>query len=139
MTQDISTTTFAIDQFGRQYKRIITEKEEEYIVNTLVRAINIPFMSQKEEKIIFKHGIELIDKVLSEHLPKEWIDYLHNHHKGIEEAALRVLEARMIQIIEKIIIIPIVPEYIEALIISTILNVFINSLKKKSALKPRDY
>jgi len=115
---------------GYNNEGVLTPQEEERVADTVNRAINIPFMSERREKKVFLAGIRLIDKAITLYLPKELIECIHNISDGVTHEEVAVLEKRLTPIINKMINIPLIPEFLEVRLISMVLGIILNAMRK---------
>jgi hypothetical protein len=126
-----------LEGFFLQYeKRNRLSKEE---ITALANKINakkdIWFIDEKAEfRIIFKI-IMKVDNFLYNNLPNELYDLLRETDKGISEEDVVELTARLIELANKKIDIPYLPEVIEGVILGFIINVLINSLRNNNNIE----
>lgn len=109
---------------------VLSREEEKQIAKIVNKAINIPFMSEKREYKVFLAGIRLIDKALTLYLPEELLECIHDIQAGVSHEEVAVLEKRITPIINQMINIPLIPEFLEARLISMVLGIILNALRQ---------
>ncbi len=94
------------------------------------QAINLPFLSEKKEFVVFVKVIKWIDKKLYQLLPNEYYELVKDTHDGITKEEATKIEERITPLINNVVNIPILTERQEAKLISLILGLIINAMVK---------
>jgi hypothetical protein len=108
---------------------VLKPEEAMRIARMINTAINIPFLSESRELAVFEAAIRLVDKAISMHLPKDLLESVHNVRDGISNQEVANLEQRLTPIINQMINIPLIPEFVEERLISMILGIMLNAMR----------
>jgi hypothetical protein len=92
--------------------------------------VNLPFVGEAKELIVFTKLVRWIDRTLYQHLPNEYYELVHDAHDGISREEAARIEERLTPLINKVIDIPIVPEVVESKIIGFVLGLIVNAMVK---------
>lgn len=109
---------------------MLTDAEVNALAQKVNSAINIPFLGEAKEFIVFVKIIRWIDTQLYNVLPNEYYELVHNSHDGISREEASQITDRVSKLINKVIDIPIVPEAVEGLIINMVLGIIIHAMVK---------
>lgn len=137
---EITLTQEQIDQIMRDMDlkvHMLTDEEVNALAAKLNKDINLPFLSEHKEFIVFAKLVRWIDRQLYSLLPNEYYSMIHDATDGISpEEAVRIRQ-RVTPLINDVINIPFVPEGLEAVIIGTILDLILNALIKGFKLEQK--
>ena len=109
---------------------MLNDEEVNALAHRVNNAINIPFLGESKEFIVFVKIIRWIDTQLYNVLPNEYYELVHNAHDGISGEEANQITDRVSKLINKVIDIPIVPEAVEGLIINMVLGLIIHAMVK---------
>lgn len=115
-------------------ERLLEDKEIEKLIVILKQLVNIPFMDEQRERDVFVASILLVEKALSMLLPRDLLTTIHDEEKGVSFEEVSILEKRMTPILNNMINVPIVPEFLETRIITTVLGSILNGLRRGSRI-----
>jgi len=121
------------DMFWQSH--MLTDAEVNALAHKVNNAINIPFLGEEKEFIVYHKIIRWIDTQLYNVLPNEYYELVHNAHDGISREEANQIVDRVSGLINKVVNIPIVPEAVEGLIISMILGIIVHAMVKGFSLE----
>jgi hypothetical protein len=113
----------------------LTDREMLVLANQINDVINIPFVGEEKELIIFFRIIHWIDNLLYDLLPNEYYALIRSLENGITQEEANLIIKRLTPIINEAVNIPFVPEAIEGRIISIILSIIILAMTKGNKLQ----
>jgi hypothetical protein len=99
------------------------------------KAINLPFLKEEKELIVFAKIIRRIDQKLYQLLPNEYYELIKDATDGITKEEAIVMEQRLTPLVNNAINIPILSEKQEEKLIRLILGLIINAMVKGSKLE----
>jgi hypothetical protein len=109
---------------------MLTGAEIDAIAQAVNKAINLPFLSEEQEFIIFVKVIKWIDRQLYKLLPNEYYELVKDASNGISKEEAIKIEERLTPLINNVINIPIISEKQEAKLIGLILGLIIKAMVK---------
>ena len=121
------------DYFASEKERKqMTLEEVNKLADKLNEKIDIPFFfSEEKEGIIFAKIITKVDTFLYEYLPNEIYATIRTLDDGIvDDEEARKVVVRLSKLANKKIDLPFLPEVVEYLAISFIVNVIVNAMRK---------
>ena len=98
-------------------------------------ALNLPFLKEEKEFIVFVKVIKWVDKQLYNLLPNEYYELVKDTNDGISKEEATKIEERLTPLINNIINIPVLTEKQEGKLISLVLGLIINAMIKGSKLE----
>ena len=94
------------------------------------KAINLPFISEEKEFVVFVKIIKWIDKKLYQLLPNEYYELINDATNGISKEEAMVIEERVTPMINNAVNLPVLTETQEEKLMSIILGLIINAMVK---------
>jgi uncharacterized protein (DUF2384 family) len=113
---------------------MLTDQELEAIASKLNEHIDIPFVSEEHEQVIWVKIVKQIDRFLYKVLPNEVYQLIRTAQDGISNEEAQLIEQRLAQIINKYVDIPIVSEEVEEKIFTLVLSIIATAMKKGKSL-----
>jgi len=127
----IKLTDSQVDQIKNDMDVKISMLEDSQI-NALAQKINgivnLPFIKEDKELIVYAKIIKWIDRELYKLLPNEYYQLVADSTNGISKSEANRLEERLTPLINNVINIPFLTEDKEAKLISLILGIIINAM-----------
>ena len=115
-------------------EEMLTDAEINALAQKVNKKINLPFLSEEKELIVFAKLIKWIDRELYKILPNEYYDLIHDVSDGLTSQEATDLEIRLTPLINNAINIPILSEKLEAKLISLVLSGIMGAMVKGSKL-----
>ena len=109
---------------------MLSDAEVNALAQKLNAAINLPFLKEEKEFIVFVKVIKLIDKQLYNLLPNEYYVLVKDATEGISEEEAKIIKDRLTPVINSVINIPVLTEEQEGYLISLVLGLIINAMVK---------
>jgi hypothetical protein len=109
---------------------MLSDAEVNALAQKLNAAINLPFLKEEKEFIVFVKVIKLIDQQLYSLLPNEYYVLVKDTTEGISEEEAKIIKERLTPVINKVINIPVLTEDQEENLISLLLGLIINAMVK---------
>ena len=129
---EITLTKNQLESIKNDMKGVEMLKPEE--VNALAqkvnKAVNLPFIKEEKEFIVFAKVIQRVDRALYQLLPNEYYLLVKDSSDGISKEEAIVLEERLTELINNVVNIPILTENMERKLISVILGLIIKAMVK---------
>jgi len=113
---------------------MLSQEEIEVIASKINTKINIPFVSEKKEKIIIVKIVKKIDRFFYENLPNELYGFVHDASDGISEEEAKELNYILARRLNNKLDIPFLPEWIEQQIFELAVNILVNAMKKQYSI-----
>jgi len=113
---------------------MLTDAEINALAQKVNKKINLPFLSEEKELVVFAKLVKWIDRELYKILPNEYYNLIHDVTDGISIQEAYDLEKRITPIINNVVNIPILTEKLEEKLISMVLGVIIGAMAKGSKL-----
>jgi len=113
---------------------MLTDAEINALAQKVNKKINLPFLSEEKELIVFAKLIKWIDRELYKILPNEYYDLIHDVSDGLTSQEATDFEIRLTPLINNAINIPILSEKLEAKLISLVLSGIMGAMVKGSKL-----
>ena len=117
-----------------QQTEMLTDAEINALAQKVNKKINLPFLSEEKELIVFAKLIKWIDRELYKILPNEYYELIHDVSDGLTSQEATDLEIRLTPLINNAINIPILSEKLEAKLISLVLSGIMGAMVKGSKL-----
>ena len=121
-----------------QQTSMLTDEEVNALAGKVNKDINLPFLNEEKEFIVFFKLIRWIDRQLYALLPNEIYALVHDATDGISQAEAVKIRGRVIPLINKVVDMPIVPEALEEVIIGTIVDLILTALIKGLKLEQKE-
>ena len=109
---------------------MLTESEINAIAQKVNKAINLPFLSEEKEFIVFEKVIRWVDRQLYKMLPNEYYELVKDASDGISKKEAKRIEKRLTPLINNVVNIPILTERQEGKLIGLVLSLIINAMIK---------
>lgn len=109
---------------------MLTDAEINAIAQKVNKAINLPFLNEEKEFIVFGKIIKLVDRQLYRLLPNEYYELVKDASDGISKEEAVKIEERLTPLINNVVNIPILTEKIEEKLIGLVLGLIINAMIK---------
>lgn len=111
---------------------LLSFEEVSRIATEINKKVNIPFVNEEKEKVIFVKIVQGIDRYLYRLLPNEVYSLVLDATDGIDRKEARQIRRRLTPIINERVNIPIIPERLEGKLINLVLSIITNALVKGS-------
>jgi len=122
------------EDMGNQVE-MLTDGEVNAIAQKVNNEINLPFLSEEKELIVFAKIIKWIDKQLYKLLPNEYYELVQDSSNGISKEEAEKLKERLAPLINEAVDIPVIPEKLEEKLIGLVLGVIIDAMVNGLKLK----
>ena len=109
---------------------MLTDAEINAIAQKVNKAINLPFLNEEKEFIVFGKIIKLVDRQLYRLLPNEYYELVKDASDGISKEEAVKIEERLTPLINNVVNIPILTERQEEKLIGLVLSLIINAMIK---------
>lgn len=109
---------------------MLTDNEILHLARKVNQVVNLPFISEEKELIVFCRIVHWVDVKLYSLLPNEYYSLIRNSSDGISEDEADLIVERISPLIAGVVDIPFVPEAIEKRVIALILSLIINAMIK---------
>ena len=109
---------------------MLTDAEINGLTQKVNAAVNLPFLSEKKEFVVFAKIIKWVDKKLYQLLPNEYYELVKDASDGISKREAKRMEHRLTPLINNVVNIPILTEKQEAKLIGLILRLIITAMVK---------
>ncbi|HEY4786352.1 MAG TPA: hypothetical protein VIH57_09900 [Bacteroidales bacterium] len=134
MPPAITLTKDQIDQIlldmGKSQLEMLTDAEVNALAQKVNEKINLPFLSEEKELIVFAKIIKWIDRELYKVLPNEYYKLIRDSTDGISPEEAKAIEDRLAALLNKVINIPVLPEKLEEEVIRFVLHLIISAMIK---------
>ncbi len=117
---------------------MLTDAEVNALAEKVNAAINLPFLSEAKEYVVFAKIIKWVDRKLYELLPNEYYELVKNTTDGISKEEANQIEERLTPLINTVVNIPVLTEKQEAKLISLILGLIIKAMVKGFKLEEKE-
>lgn len=113
---------------------MLTDAQVVALARKLNLALNLPFLNEAKEMVVFSKIVRLIDRACYKNLPNEYYELVHNAADGISPAEAIIIEERLTPAINKVVNIPFLTERRESKLIGLAVGVIVNAMVKGSKL-----
>lgn len=114
---------------------MLTDAEINALAQKVNKKINLPFLSEEKELVVFAKLVKWIDRELYKILPNEYYGLINDASNGLTTEEANDLRIRLTPMINKAINIPILSEESEEKLINTVLGAIIGAMIKGSKLE----
>jgi hypothetical protein len=117
---------------------MLSTEQIQVIANKVNKKVDLPIIGEKFEEKIIIFGLNKIDEVLEQELPKDFADLLDDVSDGLEPgspADLDKIKKHLTSFINKKVNIPILGEKGERTLISLAIDIIIDAMRKNDKLK----
>ena len=115
-------------------EEMLTDAEINALAQKVNKKINLPFLSEEKELVVFAKLVKWIDRELYKILPNEYYSLIHDVSDGLTSQEATDLEIRLTPLINNAINIPILSEKLEGKLISLVLSGIMGAMVKGSKL-----
>jgi uncharacterized protein (DUF2164 family) len=116
---------------------MLTDEEVNALANKVNAEINLPFLSEEKEGIVFFKIIKWIDRQLYALLPNEYYSMVHDMHDGVSPEEIVKIRQRVVPLINDVVNIPILPEKLEGVFIGVVVDLILSAMVKGFNLEER--
>lgn len=116
---------------------MLTDEEVNALANKVNKDINLPFLSEEKEGVVFFKIIRWIDRQLYALLPNEYYSMVHDATDGISQEELVRIRQRIVPLINDVVDIPILPEAMEGVLIGIVVDLILSALVKGFKLEQK--
>ncbi|MFK7757898.1 MAG: hypothetical protein AB8B53_13290 [Flavobacteriales bacterium] len=133
-------TTRHFKQIDKDMKgsNMLSDSEILAIAHKVNAVINLPFVREEKELVVFVKLIKKLDEKLYELLPNEYYQLIRDAEDGISADEAESMEEAVTKAINKKINIPILSERLEAKLISLVVGIIINAMIKGFNLEEQE-
>jgi hypothetical protein len=121
-----------------QQVEMLTDAEVNALAQKVNNAINLPFLSEGKEFIVFVKVIKWVDQKLYKILPNEYYELVNDATDGISKEEAIKIEERLTPLINNVVNIPVLTEKQEEKLISLVLWLIITAMIKGFKLEEID-
>ena len=115
-------------------EEMLTDAEINALAQKVNKKINLPFLSEEKELVVFAKLVKWIDRELYKILPNEYYSLIHDVSDGLTSQEATDLEIRLTPLINNAINIPILSEKLEGKLISLVLSGIMGAMVKGAKL-----
>ncbi len=130
---EITLTSTQLDQIKKDMDdqvTMLTDAQVNALAQKVNKEINLPFLVEEKEFIVFAKLIKWVDKQLYQLLPNEYYELVKNSTDGISKEEANTIEKRLTPLINNVVNIPVLTEKQEAKLIGLILGLIIKAMVK---------
>jgi len=109
---------------------MLTDAEINALAQKVNKAINLPFLKEEKEFVVFAKVIKWVDKKLYQLLPNEYYELVKDSSDGISKKEASQIEKRLTPLINNLVNIPVLTEKQEEKLISLVIGLIINAMIK---------
>lgn len=113
---------------------MLSDEEVEVLASKLNKKIDIPFIPEGTEQVIFVKTVRQFDRLLYQSLPNELYGLVKNASAGISEKDAEALKLVLGTRLNNRIDIPYVPEWVEQEIFELLLDLIVKAMRKKCSI-----
>ena len=115
--------------------QMLSDAQVNALAQKVNKAINLPFLKEEKELIVFAKLVRLIDQKLYQLLPNEYYELIKVANDGISKEDAVIMQQRLTPLINKAVNIPVLSEKQEQKLISFILGIIVNAMVKGCKLE----
>ncbi|NEW84548.1 MAG: hypothetical protein GZ094_19580 [Mariniphaga sp.] len=117
-------------------EEMLTDAEINALAQKVNNKINLPFLSEEKELVVFAKLVKWIDRELYKILPNEYYNLLNDISDGLTIQEANDLEKRLTPLINNVINIPILSEKLEEKLIRMVLGAMVKGSKLDEVVVP---
>ena len=110
--------------------QMLSDAQVTALAQQVNKAVNLPFLKEEKELIVFAKIIRLIDQKLYQLLPNEYYELIKDASDGISKEEASVMKKRLTPLVNDAVDLPILSEKQEEKLIGLILGLIINAMVK---------
>ena len=127
-----------IKQDMNEQVEMLTDAEVNALAEKVNAAINLPFLKEEKEYVVFVKVIKWVDRKLYELLSNEYYELVKNSTDGISKEEAIQIEERLTPLINNVVNVPVLTERQEAKLIGLILGLIIKAMIKGFKLEEKE-
>ena len=130
---EVKLTKSQIDQVNKDMTEqieMLSDGEVNALAMKVNKAINLPFLKEEKEFIVFVKVVKWVDKQLYQLLPNEYYELVKDATQGISKEEAAKIEERITPLVNKAVNIPVLSEKQEEKLISLVLGLILNAMVK---------
>jgi len=113
---------------------MLSAEEVEVLASKLNRKIDLPFITEGTEQIIFVKTVKVFDRLLYQNIPNELYGLIKNTGDGISDKDAEELKLVLGSRLSKSLEIPYVPEWVEQQVFEILIGLVVDAMKKGCSL-----
>ena len=113
---------------------MLSAEEVEVLASKLNKKIDLPFITEGTEQIIFVKTVKVFDRLLYQNIPNELYGLIKNTSDGISDKDAEELKLVLGSRLNKSLEIPYVPEWVEQQVFEILIGLIVDAMKKGCSL-----
>ncbi|MBP0132398.1 MAG: hypothetical protein ITD31_03300 [Nitrosospira sp.] len=113
---------------------MLSAEEVEVLASKLNKKIDLPFITEGTEQIIFVKTVKVFDRLLYQNIPNELYGLIKNTSDGISDKDAEELKLVLGSRLNKSLEIPYVPEWVEQQVFEILIGLVVDAMKKGCSL-----
>ena len=113
---------------------MLSAEEVEVLASKLNKKIDLPFITEGTEQIIFVKTVKVFDRLLYQNIPNELYGLIKNTGDGISDKDAEELKLVLGSRLNKSLEIPYVPEWVEQQVFEILIGLVVDAMKKGCSL-----
>ena len=114
--------------------QMLTTKEIDALAAIINEKVDLPFVNEKIEQVIFIDVVKITDQLLFEKLPPELYVLIKSTADGISIIEAEKLKLVLVERLNKSFDIPYLPEWVEKQIFDLLITLIVDAMRKGSSL-----
>lgn len=124
----------AIRQAMDEQVEMLSDEEVEVLASKLNGQIDLPFIGEQTEGVVFVKTVRLFDRLLYQNLPNELYGLVKNTSDGLSDADALALKNILATRLNKSFDIPYLPEWIEQQIFEALIGLIVEAMRKELSI-----
>ncbi len=113
---------------------MLSAEEVEVLASKLNKKIDLPFITEGTEQIVFVKTVKVFDRLLYQNIPNELYGLIKNTSDGISDKDAEELKLVLGSRLNKSLEIPYVPEWVEQQVFEILIGLVVDAMKKGCSL-----
>lgn len=113
---------------------MLSAEEVEVLASKLNKKIDLPFITEGTEQVIFVKTVKVFDRLLYQNIPNELYGLIKNTSDGISDKDAEELKLVLGSRLSKSLEIPYVPEWIEQQVFEILIGLVVDAMRKGCSL-----
>jgi hypothetical protein len=113
---------------------MLSAEEVEVLASKLNKKIDLPFITEGTEQVIFVKTVKVFDRLLYQNIPNELYGLIKNTSDGISDKDAEELKLVLGSRLSKSLEIPYVPEWVEQQVFEILIGLVVDAMKKGCSL-----
>jgi hypothetical protein len=113
---------------------MLSAEEVEVLASKLNKKIDLPFITEGTEQVIFVKTVKVFDRLLYQNIPNELYGLIKNTSDGISDKDAEELKLVLGSRLNKSLEIPYVPEWVEQQVFEILIGLVVDAMKKGCSL-----